>query len=290
MERDRLNALINLLDDPDSVVYQTVEQELLKEDDQIIPALEQKWEQSFDENNQERIENLIQNLQFKKTYSLLKDWVNLSEKKQNLFDGFCAVDRILYPDLNPVTIGLKIEKLRKSVWLELKSSLTFLEKITILNHFIFNLNGYTVNHTNPHSPQNCFFNQLLDTKKGNAVSMSIFYTIVARAIELPAKLVDFPRNPLVAITDANIAHKVHGDDCETDVIFYVNPANKGAITSRKEVHYHLSKNDFEPFSDYADPKPDCLFIQRLLESMIEAYESVGFFDKKAKIEKLLTLF
>ena len=48
MKKRRLNALIDLLDDPDSTVYEAVEKELLKESDEIIPVLEEKWESSFD--------------------------------------------------------------------------------------------------------------------------------------------------------------------------------------------------------------------------------------------------
>jgi len=290
MEQERFDALVTLLDDPDTTVFQMVEQELLKEDEAIIPALEKKWEQSFDENSQNRIENIIQSLQFKRTLGGLKNWINQMPGTQDLFEGFCAIDKFQYPDLNPLNLTLKIENLRKSIWLELNNSLTLLEKTTILNHFIFNLNGYSVNLSNPNSPQNCFLNQVLDTKRGNPVSMSIFYTIIARAIELPAYLVDFPKNPLVAIVDAELAQKVHGSTRDTEVLFYINPSNKGAITSRKEIDYHLKRNDYQPIEKYAEPKPDVLFIQRLVESMLEAYNSVGFTEKERKIKQLLSLF
>lgn len=290
MEQERFDALVTLLDDPDTTVFQMVEQELLKEDEAIIPALEKKWEQSFDENSQNRIENIIQSLQFKRTLGGLKNWINQTPGTQDLFEGFCAIDKFQYPDLNPLNLTLKIENLRKSIWLELNNSLTLLEKTTILNHFIFNLNGYSVNLSNPNSPQNCFLNQVLDTKRGNPVSMSIFYTIIARAIELPAYLVDFPKNPLVAIVDAELAQKVHGSTRDTEVLFYINPSNKGAITSRKEIDYHLKRNDYQPIEKYAEPKPDVLFIQRLVESMLEAYNSVGFTEKERKIKLLLSLF
>ena len=290
MNQEKLDALITLLDDPDATVFQMVQQELLKEDEEIIPALEKKWEQSFDENSQSRIENIIQSLQFKRTFSGLKNWINQTPGTQDLFEGFCAVDKFQYPDLNPLNLTLKIENLRKSIWLELNNSLTLLEKTTILNHFIFNLNGYSVNLSNPDSPQNCFLNQILDTKRGNPVSMSIFYTIIARAIELPAYLVDFPKNPLVAIVDAELAQKVHGSTRDTEVLFYINPSNKGSITSRKEIDYHLKRNEYQPIREYAEPKPDVLFIQRLVESMLEAYNVVGYTEKEEKIKQLLSLF
>lgn len=290
MENSKLNALINLLDDPDSAVFGVVEKELLKENDEIIPELEKKWESSFDENCQQRIENIIQNLQFKKTYGKLQHWLCLPESKQDLTEGFSIIDRFQYPDLNLLNIQLKLEKLRKSIWLELNNSLTLLEKTTILNHFLFNINGFSVNLSNPNSPQNCFLNQIIDTKKGNSVSMSLFYTILARQLELPARLVDFPKNPLVAIVDADLAQKVHGSTINTDVLFYLNPANKGAVTGRKEIEYHLNRNNYKPIEKYTEPQTDQLFIRRLLESMKEAYTSVGFTEKELKVKEIIELF
>ena len=290
MNKTKLEALINLLDDPDSTVFGMVEKELLKGNDDIIPVLEQKWESSFDESCQQRIENIIQHIQFKETRHRLKMWLKRNENERSLLNGFCHVDRFQYPDLNPQNLQLKVETLRKSIWLELNNSLTLLEKITILNHFLFNLNGFTVNHSNPHSAQNCFLNQILDTKNGNPVSISIFYTLLARSLELPAAMIDFPKNPLVAIVDAKLARKVHGSSQSSDVLFYINPSNKGAITSRKEIEYHLKKNEYLPIHEYTEPKSDVLFIQRLLESLVESYQSLGYPDKAERANQLLKLF
>jgi len=290
MENRKLNALINLLDDPDNMVYEMVEKELLKETDKIIPVLEEKWENSFDGNCQERIENIIQNLQFKETKNLLKQWLVTDSDDRDLLTGFLIIDRFQYPDLNPLNIRLKLEIIRKSIWLELNNSLTLLEKTTILNHFLFNINGYSVNYKNIHSPQNCFLNQMLDTKKGNPISMSILYTILARQLDLPAQFIDFPKNPLIAIVDPGLAKKVHGADSKSDVLFYINPSNKGSITSIKEIEYHLKTNNYKPITNYTEPKSDVLFIKELIKSLKLSYQSVNFIEKKERIQQLLQLF
>ena len=290
MEKSKLDALINLLDDPDKSVFELVEKELLKESDEIIPMLEKKWETSFDVNYQERIENLIQGLQFKETYNKLKVWINSGLNERDLFTGFWIIDQFQYPDLNVLNIKLKVENIRKKIWLELNNSLTLLEKITILNHFLFNINGFAINLSNKNSSQNCFLSQLLDSKRGNSVSLSIFYTILARQLELPAYFIDFPKNPLIAIVEPKLARKVHGNSLNSDVLFYINPSHKGAITSIKEIEYHLKKNDFLPLHDFTEPKSDILFIQRLLESLEESYQSQGMVEKQEQVQQLLQLF
>jgi len=288
MEKNKLNALIELLDDPDQTVFTEIEKELLKENHDIIPMLEKKWENSFDELCQHRIENLIQNLQFKQTCELLKKWIGKDE--HNLLEGFLILDRFQYPDLNILLIHQKLEKIKKQIWLELSDSLTLLEKTTILNHFLFNVNGFAINHKNIHSPQNCFLNQIVDTKRGNPVSLSILYVIIARMLELPVRFIDFPKNPLIAIVDSKLARKVHGKILNSDVLFYINPSNKGSITSRKEIEYHLRKNDYQPLHEYTEPKTNLLFIQRHVETLKESYQLLGFSEKEEKATQLLGFF
>lgn len=290
MNNPKLDALIGLLDDPDLTVFEMVEQELLKESDEIIPELEKKWEISLDGNCQERIENIIQHLQFKETSRMLREWIETENTGQSLLSGFLIIDRFQYPDVNTLSIGVKLEIIRKKIWLELNNSLTLLEKTTIINHFLFNILEYSINFKNIHSPQNCFLNQILDTRKGNPVSIAVFYTIIARLLEMPAYFIDFPKNPLVAIVDAKLARKVHGSNSDSDVLFYINPSNRGAITSIKEIEYHLRTNNFQPIKNYTEPKSDVQFIRRLVESLELSYQSVNFMDKRERVHQLLELF
>jgi regulator of sirC expression with transglutaminase-like and TPR domain len=270
-------ALIDLLDDPDIEIYSVVEKELVKKNAGIIPDLEEKWENSLDEICQQRIENLIQYLHLKELKKELKSWVR--KEKPSLLQGFFIVNKLLYPDLNFPKIERKIESLRKEVWLELNDSLTSLEKTTILNHIFFDLHGYSINHSNINSPQNCFLNQVIETKQGNPYSITMLYAIVADLLELPIYFIDFPKNPLLAYFDRKIAVEAHGENVDSDIIFYINPANKGSITGRKEVEYHLKKMKIIPDSKFYAPSDNRVFVLRLLSRLFKAYEILEYKEK-----------
>ena len=120
--------------------------------------------------------------------------------------------------------------------------------------------------------------------------MSLFYILIARQLELPTQFIDFPRNPLVAIVEPRLARKVHGNERDSDVLFYINPSNKGSITSRKEIEYHLRKNNYQPMQPFTEPKPDELLLRRLLESLKDSYHSLGFAEKETKTAELISLF
>ena len=277
MKEEKLQALIALLDDPDQAVYRMVEKELLQEDVKIIDQLEQVWETSLDELMQNRIENLIQQIQFADTRRKIRNWSK--QEKVDLFEGFFLISQYQYPELKLKTIKNKIRKISSDVWLEISNKLTSIEKVTILNHIFYDVNKFTINLSNLQSPQNCYLNQLLETKKGNAVSIAILYTLVARELNFPVQLIDFPRNPLLAYIDPETARKAHGEDYPSPVLFYINPSNRGAIIGRKEIEFFLKKNEQINEEIFYEPCEDRVIIKKLIESLIEAYDAQGFQDK-----------
>ncbi|HKJ41095.1 MAG TPA: transglutaminase-like domain-containing protein [Sunxiuqinia sp.] len=277
MKKKRLEALIALLDDPDESVFEMVEQQLISEDANIIDQLEQIWETSLDELLQTRIENLIQQIQFSETKSKIWSWAN--KREVDLFEGFFLITQYQYPDLKLKQVKSKIQKISNDVWLEINNKLTSLEKITVLNHIFYDTNKFSVNLNNLNSPQNCYINQVLETKKGNAFSVAILYALVARELNFPVQFVNFPKTPLLAYIDPKMAREAHGEDYKSSILFYINPSNKGAIIGRKEVEFFLNRNEQYGLDDFYEPCEDRMIIKKLLESLIDSYDSLGYQDK-----------
>ena len=277
MKEEKLKALIALLDDPDQAVFEMVEKELLKEKSNIISQLENIWETSLDELIQSRIENLIQQIQYRETSKKIKSW---SKKESvDLFEGFFLISQYQYPELKLKAIQNKIGTISNDVWLEISNKLTSIEKVTVLNHIFYDVNKFTINVDNLESPQNCYLNQILETKKANTISIAILYTLIARKLGFPVELINFPRNPLLAYIDKETAKKAHGNDYDSSVLFYINPSNKGAIIGRKEIEFFLKKSEQGEDESYYQPCEDKVIIKKLIESLIEAYNSQGSQDK-----------
>ena len=287
MKADRLLALITLLDDPDKAVYEMVEKEFLDEDPGIIGQLEKVWETSYDELLQSRIENLIQQIQFRETSRKIKNWSNQSHV--DLFEGFFLISQYQYPELKLKDIKSKIRKIRNDVWLEISNKLTSIEKITVLNHIFYDVNKFSINLSNLQSPQNCYLNQILDTKKGNPISIAILYTLITRELDFPVQLIDFPRNPLLAYVDAELAKKAHGPDYQSSVLFYINPSNRGAIIGRKEIDFFLKRNEQVSEDIFEKHCEDRVIIKKLIESLISAYDSLGYQDKVDDLTSIVSL-
>lgn len=287
MNDKKLNALITLLDDPDDSVFRMVEQEILKEDTKIVNKLEQIWETSLDELIQFRIENLIQQIQFNDTKERIKNWSN--EKSLDLFDGFFLISRYQYPDLKLKNINNKLDKITKDIWLEFNNSLTALEKITVINHIIYDVHKFSINHPNINSPQNSYLNQLLETQKGNSISLAILYILIGRKLELPLYFIDFPKNPLIAYIDPHIAKMAKLKDDTSPILFYINPSNKGAIVGKREIEYFLKKSELVTREMVTQACSDKTIIRKLIDSLIQSYEELGHQDKVHNLKEIASM-
>ena len=53
---------------------------------------------------------------------------------------------------------------------------------------------------NFHAPQNSFISDVLNDKKGNPLSLSLLYLIIAQKCELPIKGVNLPKHFVIAYT------------------------------------------------------------------------------------------
>jgi len=280
----KIKALLQLVDDPDHTVYDVVEKEILKQKFGIICQLEEIWDVTPDDFTRLRVENLIQKLQFRETREQFTQWV--LNPDLNLLKGFGIIARYQYPDLNFMLLENKFERLRKEVWLELSSSLTALEKITVLNHILFSVHNFLVNHSVNENPKNYYLNQILETRQCNPVSVTILYLAIAQSLELPVKFIPYPKNPLLAYVDHDLATHILGENAFSNVIFYINPANRGSITGRRELEYHLKKNNYVPVENYIEPADERILILKLLFNLAELFDENNEREKSADIREM----
>jgi len=272
---NEISAMIQLLDDPDSQVFQSVSQNLLSHGSEIIPILEEAWESSASLLLQERIENLIQDIHNETSFEKLAKWK--ASKVHDVVEGASIIASFQYPDLQTDDIRSKINKLIKSVWLELNHNLTSLEKVRIINHFFFEVSGFSGNQSDYYSPQNNFLNSVLETKKGNPISLGIIYTAVARGLDLPVFGVNLPKNFILAYMDA--VSELPGEETAPRVLFYINAFRNGAVLNRKEIDNFIKKLELKPDPLYYQPCPNLKIAERLCLNLVFAYKKLGQTDK-----------
>ena len=278
---DELTALITLLDDPDEEVYRHVTDKLIAFGSSIIPSLEEAWEKTFDPNLHYRLEELIHIIQFETLLKDVKRWAR--KKSDDLLQGALLVSRYQYPDLNPAPIISKIERLSKEIWLEMNYNLTPLEQVNVFNHVFYTLNGFSPNTSNINDPQNSYLNILLETRKGNPVSLSVLYLILAAKIKMPAYGINLPQHFVLSFHKDLIGIDDTEQKIRSGILFYINPFNKGLIFSRDDITLFLKKLNITPKQSHYLPCDNKAIIKTLVTWLIHSYEQAGVQEKVSEL-------
>lgn len=289
MDKNELSALISLLDDPDKDVFQQVRDKLLSIGEPVIPALENVWEQSFDTGMQTKIEGIIHNIQFNVTEQALKEWSLTPE--QNLLTGALLIAKYQYPDLNEAKIRRHIQQIRQDVWLELNDKLTALEQVKIINHILFEVHNFSGNTQNYHAPQNSYINNVLESKKGNPLSLSLIYLIIAQDLKIPIWGVNLPEHFVLCYKDVHqlMSVKTKRDEAmiTEGILFYINPFSRGSVFGKGQLDIYLKKMDIEIKPSFYQPCSNLEMIKRLLRNLIFSYKKLGYVEKQEELQKML---
>jgi len=274
-----ITALVKLLDDPDQEIYQHVEGRLLEYGNEVIDYLENAWEHSLDSLLQERIENLVHKIQFANVKEDLNLWYQSGAF--DLLQGALVINRYQYPDLDEDKIILQIEEIKREIWMGLQYEMSSIEKIKLINHIFYNIYGFSGNTKNHHDPQNSYINQVLESKKGNQISLAIIYSILAQKLDIPVYGVNLPQHFILGYIDES-----KREEQEFGVLFYINAFNKGAIFGKHDVDQFLRQLNLDPLPGFYAPCSNVEIIRRVIRNLISAYENLG---SKEKVEELKEL-
>jgi len=284
LSKKELTALINLLDDPDDNIFGTVKSKLLDMGEKVIPVLESAWETSFNPLLQTRIENIIHRIQFERVIDVLKAWKK--KRSHDLWEGAMLIARYQYPDLNEEKLLKQLQIIRQDVWLELNENLTALEKVKVINHILFDVHRFGGNTENYHAPENSFLNKVIENKKGNPLTLSIIYLLIANQLSLPISGINLPEHFVLAYTDEYAAPEIQGEE---RLLFYINPFSKGAVFSKKEIDMFLKQLNIAPEKSYYTPCTNVHIVQRLVRNLISAYTRSGNSEKVEELEEVLKI-
>lgn len=276
MTEPQLKALISLLDDPDNNIYEEVKDKIISYGDDVIPHLEYAWETSLDHLLQQRVEEIIHFLQFNSIKDAIKNWKQ--NNTNNLIEGAIIVAKHQYPDLNQEFITNYINQLTQDIWLELNDNLTALEKVKVLNRVIFDIHGFNGNVKNINSPQNSYINNVIETKKGNPITLAIIYLAVCQRLQIPIYGVNVPAHFILAFAEE-----------KNNVLFYLNVFNKGSVFSKNDIDKFLEQLQKEPKKEYYIPCDNLTTIKRLIQHLVYTYDNLGYLDKKEELMELLNI-
>ena len=285
-QNKEISALLQLIDDPDDEVFDTVAEKLLHYGKDIIPNLEQLWEVTIDESLQERIELLIHRVHFQDLQHEMLEWS--SSKNPELLRGAILVAKYQFPDLNVPAILSQFDQMRRNIWLELNNYLTPLEQVNVFNSILYSYYKLQGHELTERDPKYFFINQVVESKQGNAYSIGVLYLALCELLDIPIFAVDVPRQFVFAYIDT--LHNFFSPDTDAvqQIQFFVDPIS-GMVYTQKDVDTYLRKINATDKESYFAPLSTKRVIFKMLEELALCYRYKREEQKAEEIQELMKL-
>ncbi|EHQ30857.1 transglutaminase-like domain-containing protein [Mucilaginibacter paludis] len=273
-------SLIKLLDDPDKEIFDHVHDKLLSYGSDVVEQLEFAFSEAFDAIQQERIANLVHEIQFRDLKNELNLWYHGGAF--DLLQGALIVNKYQYPDLDEQKVINYIESIKREIWLQMMNDASPAEQVKLINHVFYNIYGFSGNTANHQDPQNSYLSQVVETHRGNQISLAIIYSIIAQKLDIPIYGINLPQHFILAYIDES-----QQSDTENGVLFYINTFSKGFIFGRRDVDHFLKQLNLKPERHFYEPCSNVDIIKRVLRNLISAYEKTNAEDKVTELYELL---
>lgn len=272
MSENELKALVSLLDDEDKQVSDHVQEKILSLGTEAIPFLEKEWESNLNPSVQTRIEELIHALQYELVKERLRKWY--ASPDQDLLTGMWIIGTYQYPEIELEKLKQDLEQIYYEAWLEFRPDLYAYDQIKVINSVIFNKLKFGANTKNFHSPGNSMINVVLETHKGNPITLCVIYLLVAQKLKLPVHGVNLPN--LFIITYKDDKHQ-----------FYINAFNRGLIFSKQDIENYIHELHMVPQQSFFEPCNSLEIIRRALRNLVMSFEKMGEHAKADEVKVLL---
>ncbi len=171
----------------------------------------------------------------------LEELAALNLEKVPLEEIAFVIAREKYPDFDASVYRERLDEFARRAHRRVGRVIGGRQILHGLSHYLFEEEGFRGNTRDYYNPSNSFLNDVLDSRQGIPITLSIFYIAIARRLGLKTEGVSFPGHFLVRFEDE-------------DGVFFVDPFHKGKILSQEGCRQRL----FEMYGEDLPFRPEFL--------------------------------
>lgn len=282
-----IKALIALLDDTDPEVFEHVSRRLQEMGPAAIDILEDTYTSIPDHLTQERIENIIHAIQFTGVKQELSQWIE--DAADDLMRGLIIMNRYQFPLMDEDVVMHTLQGFRKDAWLGLNVYLSPLEQIDAVNQVLYGQFGLKGVRDEGDEPRHSFLGNLITSQKGNPFSMGMLHLAICQQLDLPVYGVCLRSHFILVRTHDHLADFHDPVQLKEQVLFYINPYNRGITFSEREIRNYLKKAEIPEDEQYFLPASNIAVMIEYLYFILEQYERKASEWKTDDLRELIAL-
>jgi regulator of sirC expression with transglutaminase-like and TPR domain len=184
-----------------------------------------------------------------------------------------------YPDADLQALNRAIEQLRFEAWTLLRSEMHPADQVQMLNHVIFRNHKFSANTQHFHSPANSMLQRVIETKRGNPLSLCVIYLLVAQRLDLPVFGVNLPNLFVLTYQPENKAFPS----------FYINCYNRGVVLSRADIEHYVGQLGITSQEAFYTPCSNLDIVRRAMRNLQVSFEKLQELGKAEEVSQLLAI-
>lgn len=283
--KTELIHLINLLEDPDPEIYHSMTEKIMAFGSNAIPELEKASFSAKSNEHFERINRLLSHLDFERLEKRIDLW---KDSNTGILEGINLISEIIEPNAPFGEISEHIAEIKNKIWLELSDKLTALEKIRVVNYFLFTVYGFKVKKNVPEHPLNFSLHKLLADKTGAGDSIYLLYEIICRMLDLP--VFDLNTHGLQFLVYLDVPYLIphNFDPSREKALFYISPEDSGKPLEKDDIQFIMFRELAGLGEKMLKPASDRKFVRNYAQHL---YEKCVIAEKREladKLEQILT--
>jgi len=275
----QLSAMISLLDDEDSSVFQSVSHKLREvvasdspEAAEVMRLIVEKRD-SVSELAAKRITQFIDEIQFQRLAPKLRHALLDSAP----LEEFCfLIAQIGYPALDVEKYRRELNRIESVLRLEYAASQTNAEidRAFMLSNVIFDREGFRGNSSNYYEPENSYINRVIDRKLGIPISLGAIVLIIAERLSLPIYGVNMPAHFMLKYERYNLE-------------LFIDPFNQGRILDKQDCIRFLMNQGYGYVEQYLAKATTVQIVERMFNNLRNSYTELMLEQKRALIDQYL---
>lgn len=272
---NQIKALIKLLSDENSRIARTIEEKLIEIGDPAIPLLlEAEIEQP---EMAQRIEGVLDEIRGSRLEEELRLLLDAPDDQQpDLEKGAFLIARYAYPGLDVNAYVRKLDAIAEEVLDRMGTRVSGEETVKTLGRYLFTEQGFRGNTKNYYEPDNSYLNRVVDRRTGIPISLSVFYLLIGKRLNLPVHGIGMPGHFLVKYEAERYR-------------MFVDCFNAGALLTEKDCQRFLMQAGYGFEEKYLQHSSSRAILARMLKNLIAVYDKMNEYVKRDRLTRFMEI-
>jgi regulator of sirC expression with transglutaminase-like and TPR domain len=266
-------ALVKLLSDEDTAVYQLVRDKILSYGQEAVGWM-RPHTLSSDPVLRRRSVEIVTHLSRQEADNRFLSFCLSHGEDFDLEDGLWLLAQTQYPEINATAYRALVDTFAGEMRERLIGRGEPVALLGAINSHLFDKLGFTGNQAEFYDPDNTYLNRVVDRRTGNPTSLCALYWLLARRLRLP----------IVGVGVSN--HFFCRHQSSTGAV-YIDVFNRGRLLSRADVMRYLQQSSHGLADASLSPATPRRMLMRMCSDLHNVYSQLGLREEISRCQRYL---